>query len=423
MMRKTVAVFLTASMMLGIAGCDAFGVRKEMGNVDGVIKEYGNALSKLDEEKILDLTNWESDSKEYKAFKESFTFDGNAEYIWNVYEATAGTIKLDYKGASIKVDGSKASVDVTYNIADWKPLYKETHDTADDLVKAIRGSKNVINVDGSLEFEKDGGKWMISKITKLDEVLEFAGEWPNLETKQWPTLPTEDTEPADEPTFPTGTQFADSYGKAIAAYLKVLEDNEKLIKGVEEAYKTDPVGIYDINGDGIPELYFLACNDEEFFSCNLYVYSYNENAGEALKQIEVPAVMYMAASGGFFQMYATPNRLIITHAGGEDADFKYWTEIYNFQWDLIASYRRNYLYDYDAPEDQASSVKYYEEEAEITEAEYNNVFNADVANTVIVLAKNYSPAPDDVEYPLVSKPSFAMLGYESACTYLKSLQG
>jgi hypothetical protein len=131
----------------------------------------------------------------------------------------------------------------------------------------------------------------------------------------------------------------------------------------------------------------------------------------------------MAASGGFFQMYATPNRLIITHAGGEDADFKYWTEIYNFQWDLIASYRRNYLYDYDAPEDQASSVKYYEEEAEITEAEYNNVFNADVANTVIVLAKNYSPAPDDVEYPLVSKPSFAMLGYESACTYLKSLQG
>jgi len=80
-------------MMLGIAGCDAFGVRKEMGNADGVIK----------------------------------------------------------------VDGSKASVDVTYNIVDWKPLYKETHDTADDLVKAIRGSKNVINVDGSLDFEKDGG--------------------------------------------------------------------------------------------------------------------------------------------------------------------------------------------------------------------------------------------------------------------------
>jgi len=208
----------------------------------------------------------------------------------------------------------------------------------------------------------------------------------------------------------------------MAAYLKVLEDNEKLIKGVEEAYKTDPVGIYDINSDGIPELYFLACSDEEFFSCNLYVYSYNENAGEALKQIEVPAVMYMAASGGFFQMYATSNRLIITHAGGENSDFKYWTEIYNFQWDLIASYRRNYLYDYNASEDQAPTVKYYEEEAEITEEEYNKVFKADVANTVIVLARNCSLAPDDVEYPLVSKPSFAMLSYESAYTYIESLR-
>ena len=52
MLRKTVAAFLAASMMVGIAGCDAFGVRKEMGNVDGVIKDYGKALSNLDEDKI-----------------------------------------------------------------------------------------------------------------------------------------------------------------------------------------------------------------------------------------------------------------------------------------------------------------------------------------------------------------------------------
>ena len=44
MLRKTVAAFLAASMMVGVAGCDAFGVRKEMGNVDGVIKDYGNII-------------------------------------------------------------------------------------------------------------------------------------------------------------------------------------------------------------------------------------------------------------------------------------------------------------------------------------------------------------------------------------------
>ena len=423
MLRKTVAAFLAASMMVGVAGCDAFGVRKEMGNVDGVIKDYGKALSNLDEDKILKMTVWEETDKEYADFKDCFTFDANAEYIWDVYATTAGTITLDYKGASIKVKGDKASVDVTYVIVDWKTLYNEQYSGADDLVKAITDSMNVITTEGSLEFEKDGNDWKISKITKLDELLEFGKKSPNLTNKEMPTKPADDTDPTDEPTFPTGTQFADSYQKAIAAYLKVLDDNMAAITAVQETFRIDPVGIYDIDGNGIPELYFLACKDSsQVMNSSLFIYSYNENAGEALKQIEVPDIIYMAGSGGLFQMYATSNRLIITHAGGEDSDFKYWTEIYNFQWDLIASYRRNYLYDYNAPEDQATTVKYYEEEAEITEEQYNKVFKEDANNTVIVLARNYTPSPSDVEYPLVSKPSFAMLSYESAYTYLESLR-
>ena len=423
MLRKTVAAFLAASMMVGVAGCDAFGVRKEMGNVDGVIKDYGKALSNLDEDKILKMTVWEETDKEYADFKDCFTFDANAEYIWDVYATTAGTITLDYKGASIKVKGDKASVDVTYVIVDWKTLYNEQYSGADDLVKAITDSMNVITTEGSLEFEKDGNDWKISKITKLDELLEFGKKSPNLTNKEMPTKPADDTDPTDEPTFPTGTQFADSYQKAIAAYLKVLDDNKAAITAVQETFRIDPVGIYDIDGNGIPELYFLACKDSsQVMNSSLFIYSYNENAGEALKQIEVPDIIYMAGSGGLFQMYATSNRLIITHAGGEDSDFKYWTEIYNFQWDLIASYRRNYLYDYNAPEDQATTVKYYEEEAEITEDQYNKVFKEDANNAVIVLARNYTPSPSDVEYPLVSKPSFTMLSYESAYTYLESLR-
>ena len=423
MLRKTVAAFLAASMMVGVAGCDAFGVRKEMGNVDGVIKDYGKALSNLDEEKILKMTVWEETDKEYADFKDCFTFDANAEYIWDVYATTAGTITLDYKGASIKVKGDKASVDVTYVIVDWKTLYNEQYSGADDLVKAITDSMNVITTEGSLEFEKDGNDWKISKITNLDELLEFGKKSPNLTNKEMPTKPADDTDPTDEPAFPTGTRFADSYQKAIAAYLKVLDDNMAAITAVQETFRIDPVGIYDIDGNGIPELYFLACKDSsQVMNSSLFIYSYNENAGEALKQIEVPDIIYMAGSGGLFQMYATSNRLIITHAGGEDSDFKYWTEIYNFQWDLIASYRRNYLYDYNAPEDQATTVKYYEEEAEITEEQYNKVFKEDANNAVIVLARNYTPSPSDVEYPLVSKPSFAMLSYESAYTYIESLR-
>lgn len=423
MFRKTVSLILAGVLTLGIAGCDLSGSKQEKGNVDDVIQSYGKALQKLDEEKILGMTTWDESDSEYSDFKDCFVFDANAEYIWEVYTATAGTIELNYKDTAIKVKGDKASVDVTYLIVDWKTLYKEQYFSADDLVKAIKDSMNVITTDGSIEFTKDGNDWKISKITKLDELMEFGRTWPNLESKQWPTMPTDDTEPTDEPTFPTGTQYADSYQKAIAAYLKVLDDNRAAITAVQETYRIDPVGIYDIDGNGIPELYFLATTgDSPVMNSSLFIYSYNENAGEALKQIEVPDIIYMAGSGGLYQIYATSNRLIITHAGGEDSDFKYWTEIYNFQWDLIASYRRNCLYDYNAPEDQASTIKYYEEDVEITEEQYNKVFKEDANNTVIVLAKNYTPSSGDVEYPLVSKPSFTMLAYENAYTYLESLK-
>ena len=423
MFRKTVSLILAGCVVFGIAGCDLSGSKQEKSNVDDVIQSYGKALQKLDEEKILGMTTWDESDSEYSDFKDCFVFDANAEYIWEVYTATAGTITLNYQDKDIKVKGDKASVDVTYLIVDWKTLYKEKYFSADDLVKAIKDSMNVITTEGSLEFTKDGNDWKISKITKLDELMEFGRTWPNLESKQWPTMPTDDTEPTDEPTFPTGTQYADSYQKAIAAYLKVLDDNRAAITAVQETYRIDPVGIYDIDGNGIPELYFLATTgDSPVMNSSLFIYSYNENAGEALKQIEVPDIIYMAGSGGLYQVYATSNRLIITHAGGEDSDFKYWTEIYNFQWDLIASYRRNCLYDYNAPEDQASTIKYYEEDVEITEEQYNKVFKEDANNTVIVLAKNYTPSTSDVEYPLVSKPSFTMLAYENAYTYLESLK-
>ena len=55
MLKKSAAAVLAVSMVIGIAGCDIFGVRKEMGAVDGVIKEYAKALQTLDEEKLLEL--------------------------------------------------------------------------------------------------------------------------------------------------------------------------------------------------------------------------------------------------------------------------------------------------------------------------------------------------------------------------------
>jgi hypothetical protein len=50
------------------------------------------------------------------------------------------------------------------------------------------------------------------------------------------------------------------------------------------------------------------------------------------------------------------------------------------------------------------------------------VFKEDLANTVVILAKNYTPEPYDVEYPLAGKPAYEFMGYETAYAYVKSLQ-
>ena len=426
MFRKAIATLLTASMALGIAGCDLFGVRKNMGAVDGVIKEYATAINSLDEGKVLDLTCFDESDSGYKEIKDCFVFDGNADYIRDVYTTTASTIALGVNSNSIKIDGdNKASIDFDYTIVDWKPLFEGSSESSADLVKAIKKSNDFNTIKGGLEFKKVGGEWKISKIRNLDELLAFTQVWPNLQNTEWPTIPTETdyTAPYGDPD-PTAvtTAFPDSYGKAINAYLELLEKNKTAIKEIEEKYECYPVGVFDINEDGIPELLFLASDGvAPAYRGTLYVYTYNEYAGEAVKVIEIPHVIYMAADGGYFLLYKTANRIIVTHAGGSEVEFEYFTEIYNLQWNLIDSYRRvvlTYISDYD----ETVTYEYYRNDAAITEEEYNKVFKEDVANTTVILAKNYNPAPDDVEYPLAGKPSFELMGYETAYAYVKSLK-
>ena len=40
----------------------------------------------------------------------------------------------------------------------------------------------------------------------------------------------------------------------------------------------------------------------------------------------------------------------------------------------------------------------------------------------VVMDMNFTPLADDVEYPLVGKPSAGMMGYDEAVKYIKSLQ-
>ena len=425
MFRKAVATLLTAAMALSIAGCDPFGVRKQMGIIDQVITEYVKALQELDEEKVMELTVFDESDPEYKDIKDCFVFDGNADYIRDVYLTTASTITVNANTNNTHFDGDdKASIDFDYTIVDWKPLFESSSKNPEELVKAIKNCNDYNTVKGGLEFKKVGGEWHISKIKNIDKLLAFIKVMPNLESTEGPALPPDSTENTDntDPVYPTETtQFPDSYDKAIDAYIQLLEKNKSAIKQVEKDFEIYTIGIFDINDDGLPELCFMTSAGGTASMSSLYVYTYNEYAGEAVKVIEVPNVIYMAADGGYFLMYKTSDRIIVTHAGGSEVKFRYWTDIYDFQWNLISSYRRDVLTDI-SDDGETVTFEYFENNVEITEKQYNKVFKTDVANTVVILAKNYTPGPDDVEYPLSGKPYYLPFGYESAITYLKSLK-
>ena len=426
-MKRIIASVLTASMALGIAGCDAFGVRKEMSGVDHVVKEYAGALRDLDEEKVLSLTVYGEGDPEYQEIHDCFIFDGNAEYIWDIYEAVASTIDLNYLGSSIQVDGNEASVDFKYSIVDWKPLFEGSSETADDLVQAVKKSKKTNSIKGGLEFKKEDGEWKISKIKGLDELLSFSNAWPVLEVKCWPTRPTVDIEYTDpEPADPTPTVDVEkSTKRAIACFKRILEENKATIQGVEKTFNVKSCGLCDIDGNDIPELYFFAAKDDAVICVDLYIFSYNPVNDDAFLAIEVENVMYQAAGGGEYAFYTTKGPFVVVMSGGEEASYKTDTTFYDFYFTLndgepsTRRYRRVDSYNFDT--DESSTEYYVGQSNKIPKDDYDSTVRSAAANAVEVLACNYDLKPDDELYPLLAKPHVNMLGCDEMIEYLNSL--
>ena len=45
-----------------------------------------------------------------------------------------------------------------------------------------------------------------------------------------------------------------------------------------------------------------------------------------------------------------------------------------------------------------------------------------INRTTLVIDKNYTPVTSDIEYPLLTKPTLGMIGYDESVKYVKSLQ-
>ena len=186
------------------------------------------------------------------------------------------------------------------------------------------------------------------------------------------------------------------------------------------------MGIYDLDGNGIPELFFLATTDDMKISGDLYVFSYNEAKDEAMQIMYFHNVVYMAADGGGFTFYLTSDKLVLTQSGGEESLYHHDTTSYDLgwynetTWHVNSEYRREEIYDYDTDEQYE---KYYKDGIEIENPDYTQVFTSLVGDTQKVLMSSFYADTDSIEYQQKYYETLALYSYDMMLNYLKANKG
>lgn len=421
-----------------VAGCTACTgpSKKDIEAIENTLEEYGDALREADAEALLETTNWDDDDKEYLEVESLLQFDTQGEYAVKYFEGVADTITIDYDSDDIEIKDGKATIKVTYEIIDWEEVLDTIFmNNGGQIKNAFEEVEDTVKIKGKITLVKDGKEWKITKVTGLDEVFAFIDlkEIQDPDIKPTEPLPTDvdvTPTPTSTPT-PAPTAPAVSYADVIKAAIQVLYEDQELIEDVEYAFDMNSTNVYDLNQDGYPELLYLAADsymDGEAFDADLYLWTYIPSAGKYMCVLMQRDIIYMAADGGSFIVFTTDKEIVITYSGGEESDYHTDTVVYGFDWNCIAHYRRDerleyepitqtYLYTYDYHEyDNETNVN----DKEITENEYYSAVSGYINDAKYVVASNYTPQTNEIEYGLIAVPEFPMMYCYEAIEYLES---
>lgn len=421
-----------------VAGCTACTgpSKKDIQAIEDTIEEYGDALRNTDAEALLETTNWDDDDKEYLEVESLLQFDTQGDYAVKYFEGVADTITIDYDSDDIEIKDGKATIKVTYEIIDWEEVLDIIFMNNGGQIKdAFEEVEDTVKIKGKITLVKDGKEWKITKVTGLDEVFAFIDlkEIQDPDIKPTEPLPTDvdvTPTPTSTPT-PAPTAPAVSYADVIKAAIQVLYEDQELIEDVEYAFDMNSTNVYDLNQDGYPELLYLAADsymDGEAFDADLYLWTYIPSAGKYMCVLMQRDIIYMAADGGSFIVFTTDKEIVITYSGGEESDYHTDTLVYDFDFCGVAHYRRDerleyepitqtYLYTYDYHEyDNETNVN----DKEITENEYYSAVSGYIDNAKYVVASNYTPQTNEIEYGLIAVPEFPMMYCYEAIEYLES---
>lgn len=438
--KKVIASVLCVAITAGFAGCD--NTKKDREAIGEILDKCEEAFKDDDYESFLELTDWDEDDKSYQQAEKimHFGFDGD-DYSWDCYSIIFDSIEIDYDLEDIQFKGDKASISVKYGVLDWNDVYFKVSTLNLTYKQAIEDIKGTISIKGKIDFKLEDGEWKISKITNLDELFSFKGLVKPLEniptpvpdpTETQPTVsdPTEpsETKPVNtEPGGTNGTAFADSYGKAMASFKTILERNREAIQLTETVFGINAVGFCDLDGNGLPELYFIA-DDGNDYSASLHVFEYKEYAGEAVEIIMSPEIITQGQASNYI-IYLTDKELIVTYTYGESYSFTVDTDMFALgdredgceKWDLCEAYSRDTFTDYDPATDTETVTKHFSHNGtKLAEDQYMTEMKDFTNRTVTSLSQKFVLSSNDPEYGLMSKPSCRTFGYGLAIEYVES---
>ena len=420
--KKAAAAILAVAMAAGFTGCNLQNKR----NIDAVIKvtdQYVEALSKFDAEGVLELTNWEEDDDEYKDVKKLLDLDFYSTQVTKeeieYYKYIASTITYSYEDGRITLEDDEATLKIQYKMVNWKPIFAETYDSFEDVMKALKKSDDTLIVKDTLSFKKEKDGWKLTGISKLNEAFGFVFALPNVILEPQPTG-------SDPSTTDPSNQYTDLYKEACESFIYLLGTQETAIKKAEKIYGKSFCNYFDLNGDGVPELIFLSADkpDDDYSSASLHIYEYNEYAGEAVEVITIKEIAYTAEGGSFF-IFTTGSNLVITAHSGENSNHHVVTYVYDLHLGLQDTYQRDEHYDYDPNTDKETvTYDYYQSTKNGTvscdEAVYKNAIQKLVEKAIMVVGYDYLPVKDSPEYAINNVTIIPFVSYDEIMAELKA---
>ena len=173
--KEKTAVILVAAMLLPVlSSCSLFG-KKAVLTAAG---DFGEVIKTADASDILRKTD--GTGRDYKkSFKELLDHKNYTEEEVSFSEHMVSSIEYTVDEKSVKIEKDKATVGMTFSVADLDALKKKDYKDIDDLTSAIDGaSKRDIEV--TTELKKIDKEWYVTNFDdgEFKDLFSFYGNMP-----------------------------------------------------------------------------------------------------------------------------------------------------------------------------------------------------------------------------------------------------